>query len=303
MKFILLLSLAIGVVAHATDSVKEVSIVTIPYMERASLQRQYTNALLRLALETSENSYGPYKIVQQAEQTVLRRQLQDLERGINLSVANSMPMPEWLEKAQMIPFPIMKGLASYRLFFSHQNYLSLVGNIDNLETLKGLKIGQGQGWSTGKLLEDNGFQVVYGGPDKTLIPMLKANRFQLLMRSSYEIAPELARHKPAMQELEIVDGIAVYTYLPMYFFVAKNQPILAERIEYGLKKAHASGAVDDLFQQYFSEALTLLNVEQRKIFHLTNTNIDPSFYENDKPYLLDPINKLEAERRTGTAPF
>jgi hypothetical protein len=269
--------------------------VAIPYMERAAPHREYADELLRLARESSRGKYGPYEIVQQAEQTVIRRQLQELEGG-TLSVAVSMPMPEWLEKARMVPFPIMKGLASYRLFFAHEKNLAQINQIDNLDALKAFSIGQGQGWSTGKLLEDNGFQVVYGGPYKTLFPMLGAERFQLLMRSAYEIGPEFALYKPAMPELGIVDGIAVYTYLPMYFFVSRSQARLADRLEYGLKEAHASGEFDKLFKQYFSETLALLNVGERRIFYLPNTNIAPSFYEQDKPYLLAPINQLEADK-------
>src|SRR5690606_37003099 len=153
--------------------------------------------------------------------------------------------------------------------------------IDDLETLKTFEIGQGAGWSTAKILEDNGFKVVIGGTYKTLFPMLYANRFQLLMRGVYEIFPELDHYKPDMPELAIVDGIAIYTYLPMYFFVSKEQPDLGDRLEYGLKKAHESGQIDTLFAQYFGATLGYLNLDQRTVFCVANTNIDGSFYEND----------------------
>ncbi len=293
---LMLICVIISFSAQALDSAQGVTLVNIPYMERAGLHRDYADALLELALESSRDTYGPYEIVQQGEQTVIRRQLQQLIDGTNLSVAVSMPMPEWLEGTRMVQFPIMKGLASYRLFFAHEENLTLFNMIERVESLKALKIGQGRGWSTAKLLEDNGFRVVYGGNYKALFPMLGADRFQLLMRGAYEIGPEYAFYKDIMPELAIVDGLAIYTYLPMYFFVSEKHEGLAERLEYGLKKAHASGAIDSLFEQYFSEALALLNVEQRKIFYLPNTNIDPSFYEKDKPYLLETIIKREAER-------
>lgn len=296
MKSILLfLSLTIGGWGYAQGVPEQDVVVNIPLMERAGLHREYADALLELALKSSEDLYGGYEIRQERGETVIRRQLLGIVRGDSLSVAVSMPSPDWLDNALLVPFPILKGLASYRLFLAHGSNLEVLNHIDDVEVLKTFEIGQGEGWSTGKILEDNGFKVVYGGPYKTLFPMLYANRFQLLMRGVYEIAPELDVYKPEMPELDIVDGIAIYTYLPMYFFVSRDQPQLAERLEYGLKKAHESGQLDELFMHYFSDTLNLLNLDERTIFCVPNTNIDSSFYENDKPYLLDAINTVEAE--------
>lgn len=287
---------AVAACAQAQELHKPLTVVKIPHMEVAGLHRQYANALLELTLTLSEPRYGPYEVVQQTEETVIRRQLLELEGGRNLSVAISMPMPEWLEKTDRVPFPIMKGLASYRLFFARQKNLAEFNAIDDVEALKKLRIGQGPGWSTGRILEDGGFRVVYGGPYPTLLPMLNADRFDLLMRSVYEIEGELKRYQPDMPDLAVVDGIGLYTYLPMYFFVSKTQPTLAERIEYGLVLAYESGQLDALFNRYFSESLTMLNLEERRVFYLPNTNIDPTFYESDKLYLLKSV-QLAAERQ------
>lgn len=274
---------------------KTPELVKIPYMERAGLHRDYADELLALALELSEERYGPYEVIQQPAQTVIRRQLLALQQGDDLSVAISMPMPEWRSNARMIPFPLMKGLASYRLFFSHSKNLDRFNAIESLAELKSLKVGQGPGWSTARILEDHGFQVVYAGPYKTLFPMLHGGRFDLLMRGVYEIQPELDAYLPEMPELTIVDGFAVYTYLPMYFFVSEQKPELAERLIYGLQSAHDSGEWDRLFYRYFSDTLRLLNLERRRLFYLSNTNIDGSYYENDRPYLLESIVTLESQ--------
>jgi hypothetical protein len=86
--------------------------------------------------------------------------------------------------------------------------------------------------------------------------------------------------------------------MPMYFFVAKDQPRLAERLTYGLKKAHANGQLDRLFNHAFGDSLKLLRNKRLRIFHLPNTNIDKSFFERDKPYLLDAIVALEKAAHT-----
>lgn len=272
-------------------------IVTIPYMQVEASHRHYANAVLAKALELSRQKYGPYQIVLQQQQSVIRRQLIELEKGTSISVAVSMPTPEWMEKALPVRFPLMKGLSSYRLFLGHKNNKALFSEVKTLHDLKELSIGQGPGWSTGKILEDNGFKVVYGGPYPTLIPMLEAHRFQLLMRGIFEVKPELKAYKKTMPKLTIINNFGVYTYLPMYFFVAKNQPILAERIEYGLKKAQANGDLDKLFNNYFGSELKLLRNKKLSFFYVPNTNIDKSFFQQDKPYLLDSIVQLEEKNR------
>ncbi|WP_457426783.1 substrate-binding periplasmic protein [Roseateles sp. P5_E7] len=272
-------------------------VVTIPFMEREAPHRAYADALLALALDLSRDKYGPYRVVQQREETVIRRQLLELEKGSSLSVAVAMPSQEWLDGALPVRVPIMRGLASFRFFLGRQADLPLYESVKTVNDLRALAIGQGPGWSTAKILEDNGFKVVYGGAHPTLIPMLHSGRFQLLMRSVYEVQPELRAQQDAHPGLVIVDNFAVFTYMPIYFFVAKNQPRLAERLEYGLKKAYANGQLDRLMQRYFGDSLKLLRNKRIKFLHLPNTNIDKSFFERDRPYLLESVVTLEKAAR------
>jgi hypothetical protein len=278
------------VCAQATETV-----VKIPYMDRPASHRIYANELLKLALSLSAEKYGPFKITQQKYQTVLNRQLLEIENGQWLSVAVSMPTKEWLSNAQIVNFPIMKGLASYRLFFSLDKTLPQLNQLQSLDALKKLYIGQGRGWSTANILEDNGFTVMYGVSYENLFPMLHADRFQLLMRGIYEIEPEFEEYKHTMPHLRIVDSFAVYTYLPMYFFVNKKQIQLVERLTYGLIRANDSGQLDNLFNHYFAKTVLSLKTP-RKVFFLNNSNIEPSFFVRDGPYLLEEIRQLEKQK-------
>lgn len=272
-------------------------LVTIPYMEREAPHRAYADELLALALELSRDKYGPYSIVRQREETVIRRQLVELDKGGSLSVAVAMPSQEWLDAALPVRVPIMRGLPSFRFFLGRQDDRPLHEAVKTVNDLRAFSIGQGPGWSTAKVLEDNGFKVVYGGAHPTLIPMLHSGRFQLLMRGIYEVEPELQAQQQAHPGLLVVDSFALFTYMPMYFFVAKSQPLLAERLEYGLKKAHANGQMDRLFKRNFGDSLKLLQNKRLKIFHVPNTNIDKSFFERDRPYLLEAVVAQEKRAR------
>ena len=297
MKALWTLLLALAWLPVAGASVGPPLVVTIPYMECESAHRTYADELLALSLELSRDRYGPFRVVQQREETVIRRQLLQLGPGGGLSVAVAMPTQEWLDGALPVRVPIMRGLSSFRLFLGYQDQQPAYASVRTLDDLKALSIGQGPGWSTARILEDNGFKIVYGGAYPTLIPMLRSGRFQLLMRSVFEVEPELRAHREAHPGLLIVDRFAVYTYMPMYFFVSRSQPELVERLEYGLKKAYASGQLDRLFNRFFGDSVKLLNDKRMKVFHVPNTNIDPSFFERDKPYLLDAIVALERDAR------
>ncbi|MFG6413776.1 substrate-binding periplasmic protein [Roseateles sp. DC23W] len=278
-----------------------VQVVTIPYMEREAPHRVYADRLLALALSLSSDRYGPYRLEQQKQESVIRRQLLELEPGGTLSVAVAMPSAEWLERARAVRFPLMKGLSSFRFFLGSKANQPLYDGVHHIEDLKRLSIGQSPGWSTIKPLQDSGFRVGIGGAHATLIPMLQSGRFQLLMRSVFEVGPELQAHQRQQPDLMIVDDFTVFTYMPMYYFVARDQPRLAERIEYGLKLAHASGKLDRLFVQYFGASLALLKHRQLKVFRIPNTNIDPGFFQRDRPFLLDAVIAAELSAAPGTA--
>jgi len=290
-----LLMLLAALPATANAATPAPLVVSIPFMEREAPHRAYADELLTLALEQSRDKYGPYRVVQQREETVIRRQLLELQDGHSLSVAVAMPTQEWLDGALPVRVPIMRGLPSFRFFLGRQSDVPLHESVSTVNDLRRLSIGQGPGWSTARLLEDNGFTVVYGGAHPTLIPMLHSGRFQLLMRGIYEVEPELQAQQHVHPGLLVVKQFAIYTYMPMYFFVARNQPQLAERLEYGLKKAYANGQADRLFKRSFGDSLKLLRNRRLKIFHLPNTNIDKSFFEHDRPYLLDAVIALEKQ--------
>jgi len=255
----------------------------------------YCDELLRVALELSEDRYGPFVIEQQKHTTVLNRQRQNVIAGVNIDVASSMPKQAWLENTRRIPFPLLKGLASYRVFLTTTNHLAALDDVDSLAELSQFKIGQGIGWSTSKILEHHRFDVVYAPTLDSAFRMLQGQRFHLLMRGVYEGVAEVDAYTSSVPDLALVTHFGMFTYLPMYFFVHKENAALAERLEYGLKRAHETGRRDALLQTYFADTLAFLAQENLTLFYLENTNISDHLYAEDEPFLLDSIKNLRAE--------
>ncbi len=264
--------------------------IILPHMQVQAKHRQYSYLLLKQALAVSSDKFGPVNIIEQTRDSVIKRQLVELNEGA-ISVAVAMAETDWLEQAQVIRFPILKGLASYRMFFTRADRITKLKSVQSLAQLKQWPVGQGDGWSTNSVLQKNGFNLVLGTKLNSLFKMLQARRFDLLMRSSYEVQAELPHYQVEMPELRIAENIAVFTYLPMYFFVAKDSD-LQVRLEYGLKQLEQSGLAGELFSQYFSDTQAFIEQFDANVFYLSNPNIGCDWYENDEAYVLKQIKKM-----------
>jgi len=163
----------------------------------------------------------------------------------------------------------------------------LTKNIETVEQLKLLSAGTDNQWSTTIILRENNFNLVLGAHYPTLFKMLANKRFQTFPRGLNEIYLELERFQSTYPNLIADEHVAVFMYLPGYFYVSQKAPRIAERIEYGLIKMFESGDFDEYFYRYFGEDVKRAKLEQRKIFYLDNTNLSPDMYENDKKYLMD----------------
>ncbi|WP_185232436.1 hypothetical protein [Teredinibacter franksiae] len=277
-------------------------IIAIPIVDNNDRRQEHNYELFQIALDASQDKFGPYKLQRAKHFMENQRLLEELVKGDKLTVGTSMYRAEWADKIIYIPFPTLKGLASYRLFLTLPKHQQALSKVNSLDDLKKFKVGQGYGWSTNRILNDHGFKTITSDSYSGLFRMLNAERFPLFMRGVYEILPELETFSHLAPQMEVAKGIAVYTYLPLYFNVTKKQPRLAKRLEYGLHKVFESGEADSLFYRHYQTSIDLLNSDSRKVFHVDNTNLPDDFYTRDKKYLLD-INNVETTRsKTRSAP-
>jgi len=258
-----------------------------PIIDYRDISDNYYYDILKASLDVTSEAYGPYEVEVYQHAMVSQRMLVELTKGENLTVAVSPYKAAWEGKTLIVPFPVNKGLSSYRMFFARKHNLPILKNLTSLEQLKIFRFGQGRGWSTAKILEDNGFHVVYSDTYHAFPNMLTANRFDLFMRGTHEVIWEKAKFASSNPDLTVVESFALFTYLPSYINVNKAHPKIAERLEVGLKKLNASGELDKTFQKSYTEAIRLISSANRKVFFLENTNLPPGIYERDKPYLLD----------------
>ncbi|OMH29430.1 ABC transporter substrate-binding protein [Motiliproteus sp. MSK22-1] len=259
--------------------------VTVSYPRPADNVRwSYQIDLLKLALEHSE---AEYRLVESELVMTQSRMVAEI-RSDRLSVG-WMGTSRELEK-NMIPIriPLMRGLLGYRICIIHADNQPLFSAIRRLDDWRKISIGQGLGWADVGILKDAGFDV-YEATYQSLFPMLENGRFDCFLRGINEANAEVAEWKGANPNLTVEDNLLLVYPFAMFFFVSKNNPLLADQIEKGLEAAYADGS----FMQYFNNHPSIrriledTHVASRRRFDIDNSSLSeetrliPSVYWHD----------------------
>lgn len=231
----------------------------------------YYKKLLELALGKTRENYGDFNI-SSIQSGGIERERAMLVAGVGIDVMWASVTRERAEKLRVIDIDLLKNLNNYRVLLINQQDQFLFDSIASLDDLKKMHTGSGPHWTDGIILKDNGFNITYTSSYEGLFKMLAAQRFHFISRGLHEIGNDLELYSAygLVQEKNL---LLKYDQPVRYcFFVNKNNKILAERIERGLKIAQADGSFDRLFYQMPSFTLgenILLN-SHRTILELKN---------------------------------
>ncbi|MBB1318945.1 hypothetical protein H5123_15025 [Shewanella sp. SR43-4] len=255
-------------------------------------KQAYFISLLALALDKSASRYGTFQMRAAMINMPQSRTLKMLAENKNIDVAWSMTSIEREAQLQAVYIPLLKGLMGYRIGIIRKGDQAQFDQLTSLEDLKKILMGQGLDWPDTNILNSNGFNVV-PGPEKSLISMLLKNRFDYYPRALFEPWRDLARHS----ELVVEKNILIRYTAPIYFFVSKDNPRLAERIEYGLRVAIDDGSFNAMFYNHpiTDGMLEKSELDKRKEFVLHN----PLLSEKSASLLDEP--KLWLTIKTATS--
>ncbi|MCX2725511.1 hypothetical protein [Roseibium salinum] len=148
--------------------------------------------------------------------------------------------------------------------------------------------GSGAQWSTRRVMEDAGFNVVVSHDYDMLFRMLKLRRFITFGRGINEAFNEQASFSSQNENLVVEQSICLFIPLPTYFFVSPAHPELARQIETGLKRMIADGSFDEHFLAYHRTDIARARLADRKIFTLVNTNLGRETPLQERSYWFDP---------------
>lgn len=199
---------------------------------------------LKLALNKTADR-EPVPTLVHASPDLPRPRLRQMLQDGQLDLIWSTTTPEREAQALPVRFNLLKGSNDLRFLLVRAADLPAMKSVRTLEALRRFRAGAGTYWSDTQILQANGFTVETAIKFDLLFRMLKAGRFDFIPRTRDEIDAELVQHT----ELGFAElpGIALQYKQPLYFFVARDKPQLAERLLRGLNLAAADGSFDALF--------------------------------------------------------
>lgn len=234
---------------------------------------EYPRELLDRILTITEAEYGKVLLETNGLSMSRSRALNAMVEGKQLHVMAEAPKPDWNEQLLCVRIPIRKGIQGYRIFLTKKEHKAKLAQIKSFEEFKALPTGSGDQWSTTRVLEEAGFNVVKGVDYEGLFGMLIRNRFITFGRGINEVFVEYEKRQTKLNGLAIDDRFVLYIPLPTYFFVSPTQPALKDRIEKGMKTLIETGEFETMFKAKFGALIDKAQLDKRIKFSIPNPNL------------------------------
>lgn len=267
---LVILSLFTSSITHAKD-------VIYPGNDRTD----YLTELLSHALSYSEDSY-----ITKGFGTDIPKhrafELMTLNQGIDVMFGGSTPERE--TRYLPIYIPLMKGLYGWRISLIHKNQPRLLANVNNLVELQMFTAGQFNTWSDTRVLRANKLTVATSSDYAGLYTMLHKKRFDFFPRSIIEIEGNYQDFKHL--DITIEPHILIHYPSAYYFYVRKDNVVLANAIESGLNQALTDGSFDKLFYKYYGEIIKDVAQQKRRVVALDNPYLSSKTPLENRKYWL-----------------
>lgn len=194
-------------------------------------------------------------------------------------------------ESEMNPIRIClyKGLLGYRIFIINKSNQYKFDQVNSLDDLRKLTVGQGKTWADTKILQANGFKVITATKYPNLFYMVDGGRFDGFPRGVHEPFGELAQ-RPELKDLTVEKNLMVSYRMPFYLFTSHENKKLAADIELGLERAIADGSFDEVFYNdpNVKDVLAKANMKERKVFYIDNPLLSKETPLNRAELWFDP---------------
>lgn len=249
-------------------------------------RKEYLETLLKMVLSYSDKRYV---IEERGDICSQTRQIEDVISG-RLSFMWGGTTQELEERLHPIRYPLFKGLLGHRLLIIRQGDQPLFDQVETLEDLGQIKLGQGRMWSDTEILEAAGMRVVKTNAYRNLFPMLEGGRFDAFPRGASEPWMEIVQW--ADLKLTVEQKLVLIYPMPAYFFVSKGNIELARDFERGFEEAVKDGSFDRVFfaDSEVQKVLNQANLKDRKVFRIKNPFLTPETPLDRQELWLDVSN-------------
>ena len=201
---------------------------------------------------------------------------QPIKRDLDMLKFNELnivwhPTNRQLEKELLaVRIPIAKGLLGYQSIIVKQSRLAEFNLNNQRRLLETLSFGAQRGKADQHVYVSAGLSGVYSSNEQTLIHMLEGDRFDYLPTSTFK-AQQLILNNPQLK-LAIVPDLVMSFVKPIYFFVNRDNPVLAALLQERLEEMVNSGQLDDLLNQQVFAAHTINKLNSEKLVAIELNN-------------------------------
>jgi hypothetical protein len=251
----------------------------ILYPRADSLDDRQNHPIQVLELALSKVAVD-FNIVPSSGTMTQARALTELMLGKRINIVWSMTSIDRENDFTPIRIPLDKGLLGWRMLLIRKGSSTEFARIEDLSDLERFSSGQGHDWPDTKILRHNGLHVEGSTHYPGLFLMLAHGRFDFFPRSVLEIWDEFESHKSL--NLEIEKTLVLQYPTAQYFFLNKNDKVLADKISRGLKIAIDDGSFEALFMKNYGDIIERSNISNRTKLILKNPLLPPLTPLGDK---------------------
>ncbi|MEC5386903.1 hypothetical protein VVD49_14305 [Uliginosibacterium sp. H3] len=243
------------------------------------------------ALKRTRKHYGPYRYVSSTLTFSRDRMLEELQQGTQLNVAMVVTQPSWEEKLIPVRIPIDMGLSGLRISLIRADAQGKLGAVRSVEDLKALRMGVGAAWSSRKVADAGGFEIVPAENYDSLLKMLSLERSDYFPRSLNEAFSEYDALHAAHPEIAIDRALLLNLPLPTYVFVSPKAPRLAKRIEEGMESMVRDGTLRKLMLQFNADVIRRAALCERLVLQIPNPLLPEGTPLARKELWFDPFDE------------
>ncbi|NVK54561.1 MAG: hypothetical protein HWE26_03010 [Alteromonadaceae bacterium] len=238
----------------------------------------YHTKVLRRIIELTPE-YGESTVIPHPQPMPQARQILKLQNGEGHIMWGATSDQR---EQQLLPvrFPLLQGLAGYRVFVINQSHQAHFPANITFETLQDYLGVQGDDWPDLQVLQHNGLQVE-GAPWSlwftSMFTAVEKGLVDYFPRNVIEVFNDLERHN--QKEVALEQNLLLRYPSYEYFFVSPKHPELVTRMYTGLLRMLQNGELKEYFEKYqrHISAMKLATDPTRQIFDLNNPNLTVTF--------------------------
>ncbi|OUR95234.1 hypothetical protein A9Q84_15440 [Halobacteriovorax marinus] len=275
---------------NALDQKPLVVIYPAPQSEKDT-RRPEVKELIKLALEATKDTHGPYILKKSSQYMNIKRQERELKNSKNINIAWFDTTEEKNNKLLPIEIPMQMGIVGYRVLLVQEKFKKKFEKVSNIEDLRKLKNGLMKSWNNYDIFNYNNLPIALGNNYEGLFLKLRNGHFDYFSRGLNEAYKEL-QDRPSLQKDLVVDkNISLYYKHYNFLYTSKKNIALNERIKKGLKLIIKNGIFYKVFCKFNRKYIEQSNLSNRTLIELYNPII-PKSLVLDKSLIFSPKNNI-----------